>query len=186
MAAAPSWHRVSLPSAAVPGWPAGWRRPRPRRAQSGCARRTGTGCGPARGADLVLAGIVVDGRQPGGADHHAGDAVSALRGLPVDDRLRGRVRPPGYAQSLNRRYVPILNRPHRRVAGVGRAAVDEHEAGAAQAKTAAEAGARQPEWIRNTYSSAVSRSVRTSSRWPFTSTVTRMGSVSGIILSQPR
>src|SRR5690242_1138600 len=40
-----------------------------------------------------------------------------------------------------------------------------------------------PRWFRSTYSSAVSRSVRTSSRWPFTSTVSRMGSVSGISLA---
>src|SRR5690349_17532968 len=134
MAAAPSWHRVSLPSAAVPAGPQaggggehGAHNPVVRAAPAQVAVQ--------RGTDLVLAGIVVDGQQPGGADHHAGDAVSALRSLPVDDRLRGRVRPPGYAQSLNRRYVPILNRPHWRVTGIGRAAVDEHEASTAQAKT---------------------------------------------------
>ena len=100
-----------------------------------------------RGAYLVLAGIVVGGQQRGGTDHHAGDAVTALRGLPVDDRLRDGVRPAGCAQSLHRRYFQVRNRPHRRVAGVGGAAVDEHEASAAQAKTATEAGARQPEMV---------------------------------------
>ena len=160
----PGWHR---PGWHRPGWHRpgrhrpGWHRPGPGTVLAGTQAGRGSEHGahdpvvraaPAqvavqRGAYLALARIIVGGQQRSGADHHAGDAVTALCGLPVDDRPRDGMRPLGCAQSLYRRYVPVRNRPHRRVARIGGLAVDQHEARAAQAETTTETGALQPEMI---------------------------------------
>ena len=181
MAAAPSWLRVTLPSAAVPAGPQARPRPRARRARSGSARRTGTGCRPARRGPRPRRDRRC-GQQPGGADHHAGHAVAALRGLPVDDRPRDRMRlarSPVLRPSLLPCPQPPTSACHTSRPG-GRRRAPRH----APHRPSPQPNRVpfSPRWFRSTYSSAVSRSVRTSSRWPFTSTATRMGSVSGMIL----
>ena len=81
------------------------------------------------------------------AHDHARDAITALRGLLIDERLLQRTRIVGRAQSFDCRNLASGKRRDRRNARERRLAVDHHRASAALAEPATEFGAVHREMI---------------------------------------
>ena len=90
--------------------------------------------------DLGLARLLVAVEQRFGQHDHAGDAVAALRRLLLNESGLQRVRPLDGAEAFERGDLQLPERADCRDAGAHRGAVDEHHAGAALAKPAAELG----------------------------------------------
>src|SRR3989475_9629561 len=82
-----------------------------------------------------------------GAHGNAAHAEAALRRLLLDERLLHRVQLAVAAQTLHGCNLLIKHEGKRKITGGHGAAVDQHEAGAAQAAAAAEAAADQPEVV---------------------------------------
>src|SRR6266849_61823 len=90
--------------------------------------------------DLGLARLRVAIKQRFGQHDHAGDAVAALRRLLRHESGLQRVRPLDGTEAFERGDLRLPERADWRDAGAHRGAVDEHRAGAALAKPAAELG----------------------------------------------
>ena len=90
--------------------------------------------------DLGLAWLLVAVEQRFGHHDHAGDAVAALRRLLRHESGLQRVRPLDGTQTLESGDLRLPERADRGDAGAHWGAVDEHGAGAALAKAAAELG----------------------------------------------
>src|SRR2546425_2475500 len=81
-----------------------------------------------RGTNLLLAGLAVGLQQGRGLHDHAVDAVAALGGLLVNERLLQRVRLSRRAQPFERHDLPAHRRGYRHRARAHRLAVDEYGA----------------------------------------------------------
>src|ERR1700730_4244739 len=90
--------------------------------------------------DLGLAWLLVAVEQRFGQHDHAGDAVAALHRLLRDEGGLQRVRPLDGTEAFERGDLQLPERADRRDAGAHWGTVDEHHAGAALAKPAAELG----------------------------------------------
>src|SRR5438874_6230692 len=91
--------------------------------------------------DLGFARLLFAVEQRFGHHDHAGDAVAALYRLLLDESGLQRVRLLDGTDTFERRYLRLPKRADWQDAGTHRGAVDEHRAGAALAKPAAELGA---------------------------------------------
>src|ERR1700686_2415374 len=90
--------------------------------------------------DLGLARLLDAVEQRFGQHDDAGDAVAALRRLLRHESGLQRVRPLDGTEAFERGDIRLPEYADRRDTGVQRGAVDEHRAGAALAKAAAELG----------------------------------------------
>src|ERR1700730_11335557 len=97
--------------------------------------------------DLGLTRLMDAVEQRFGTHDHAGDAVAALRRLLRHESGLQRVRPLERTEAFERGDLRLPERADRRDAGAQRGAVDEHRAGAALAKPAAELGGIEAEII---------------------------------------
>src|SRR3954469_24254948 len=98
-------------------------------------------------ADFLLAGPLVPFEQRGRGNRDAAHAVAALGGLLVDERLLHGMEPAASAEALHGGDFLVANRGNRQVARRHGPAVDQDEAGSAEAAAAAEAGAVKAEVV---------------------------------------
>src|SRR5271155_2075333 len=92
------------------------------------------------GANLGVAGMRISLQQRLRPHHHAGNAVTALRRLRLDEGLLDRRGLVLRAEPFERRDLLAGEQYDRRHAGKDRLAIDQHRAGAALAESAAEFG----------------------------------------------
>ena len=100
-----------------------------------------------RRANLRARRLLVARDERRGRHDHPVDAVAALRGLLVDERLLDRMRLVGRAESFDRRDGSAGGGGERRRARANRVAVDVHHARAALSEPAAELGAGEAEVV---------------------------------------
>ena len=106
--------------------------------------------GGKRQPDLGLGGLFFAVEQRLGQHDHSGDTVAALRRLLSDESSLKRVRLLDGADAFERRDLRLHERADWRDAGPHWGAVDEHRAGAALAKPAAELGGIEAGSLRST------------------------------------
>src|SRR5512146_810861 len=100
-----------------------------------------------RGANLLARRSLGPRDERGRRHDHSVDAVGALRGLLVDERLLHRMRLVDRAEALDRRDRAAGRGGKRSSARANRGAVDVHHARAALPKSAPELGSREPQVI---------------------------------------
>jgi hypothetical protein len=98
-------------------------------------------------AHFLLAGPVVPREQGHRGNGNAAHAVRALRGLLVDERLLHRMETAIRAEAFHGRHFLVGNDGDGKVARRHRPAVDQDEAGPAEAAAAAEASPDQAEVV---------------------------------------